>query len=216
MKPIMTKDGSFTFKSDNETYHSISGAFEEAFEKFAKPALKDKLSFRRLRILDLFFGLGYNTAAAMHYYWQNRPDGYLDIVGVENDPGILDEISTLHVPQLVKKEYDILRLLKARDWHHEDKMVRISIIIDDALKAVHGLKDGFDIVFFDPFSPKQSPELWNLEFFKAIARMMKQGGVLTTYSCAGHVRRNLVAAGFEVKDGPRVGRRAPSTIATKP
>ena len=57
--------------------------------------------------------------------------------------------------------------------------------------------------------------MWEEGFFKDICSKMKMGGVLATYSCATHVRINLVKAGFDVTDGPSVGRRAPSTIATK-
>jgi len=44
---------------------------------------------------------------------------------------------------------------------------------------------------------------------------MRKGGILTTYSCASIIRKNLREAGFLVKDGPVVGRKAPSTIAIK-
>ena len=44
--------------------------------------------------------------------------------------------------------------------------------------------------------------------------MIKES-ILATYSCARIVRDNLKEAGFEVFDGPSVGRRAPSTIAKK-
>ena len=44
---------------------------------------------------------------------------------------------------------------------------------------------------------------------------MKKESKLATYSCAGQVRRNLKEVGFKIKDGPCVGRRAPSTIAIK-
>ena len=60
---------------------------------------------------------------------------------------------------------------------------------------------------------KKNPELWTEEFFKQLRKLIKPDGILTTYSCAGNVRRNLKAAGFQVKDGPCVGRRSPSTIA---
>ena len=44
---------------------------------------------------------------------------------------------------------------------------------------------------------------------------MKKGAILATFSCAGIVRRNLQEVGFEVKDGPVVGRRTPGTTAIK-
>ena len=42
---------------------------------------------------------------------------------------------------------------------------------------------------------------------------MNKNAILSTYSCAGIVRRNLKEAGFKVADGPIVGRRAPGTLA---
>jgi tRNA U34 5-methylaminomethyl-2-thiouridine-forming methyltransferase MnmC len=42
---------------------------------------------------------------------------------------------------------------------------------------------------------------------------MKKGAMMSTYSCARIVRDNLKNAGFEVKNGPIIGRRSPSTIA---
>ena len=45
---------------------------------------------------------------------------------------------------------------------------------------------------------------------------MKPGAKLSTYSCAKSVRQNMIAAGFNVLDGPAIGRKSPATIAKKP
>ena len=91
--------------------------------------------------------------------------------------------------------------------------MKLRIIIGDAGETIKNLNQKFDAVFLDPFSPKKCPELWTEKFFKDIRKLMKQNSVLTTYSCAKIIRNNLVNAGFNVKDGPSIGRRAPSTIA---
>ncbi len=86
----------------------------------------------------------------------------------------------------------------------------------DARKTITKLPDKeFDIIFLDPFSPKKCPELWTEEFLKNIYQKTAQGGILTTYSCAKEVRENLTKAGFNVTNGPTIGRRGPATIATK-
>ena len=72
-----------------------------------------------------------------------------------------------------------------------------------------------DAVFFDPFSPKKVPDMWEKEFFKDIFDAMKNNSILATYSCARVVRDNLKAVGFKVEDGPKIGRRSPSTLAIK-
>ena len=67
MKLTKTGDGSFTYLNIgiNETYHSKSGALEESFYKFAIPALENKLKMKKIKILDICFGLGYNSVAAI-------------------------------------------------------------------------------------------------------------------------------------------------------
>ena len=68
MIEIVTNDGSVTFRSDkfDETYHSKSGAVEESFKKFAEPSKVGELAKSgKIVILDICFGLGYNSAAAI-------------------------------------------------------------------------------------------------------------------------------------------------------
>ncbi|RMF05353.1 hypothetical protein D6764_04890, partial [Candidatus Woesearchaeota archaeon] len=99
--------------------------------------------------------------------------------------------------------------------------VKISVVLEDAtLSARVLLEEGadgfFDVVFLDAFSPSKNRELWSSEFIGNLFKMCKKGAYLTTFSCARIVRENLKRAGFEVGDGPRVGRRGPSTVAFKP
>ncbi|MBU0615205.1 MAG: hypothetical protein KJ601_03870, partial [Nanoarchaeota archaeon] len=74
----------------------------------------------------------------------------------------------------------------------------------------------FNGVLFDPFSPGKHKEMWSLDIFKECFRVMKPGSRLTTYSCAVWIRDNMREAGFQVIDGPILGRKSASTIAIKP
>jgi tRNA U34 5-methylaminomethyl-2-thiouridine-forming methyltransferase MnmC len=208
LETIKTKDNSTTFRNTliDETYHSTTGAKEEAVEKYALPCgISDR---EEVKILDVCFGLGYNSAAAIDMFKGKR----IEIVGLENDTDILDMISKIDYP-FSSKEI-IIKLTKEKKYTSEK--VRAQIIVGDARESVKKLPAlTFDVVFFDPFSPKKCPELWTLQFFSDVYRVMKKGGVLVTYSCAGIVRRNMQAAGFVVSDGPRVGRKSPGTIARK-
>ena len=201
MEKIITADGSETFFNEEvgESYHSKTGAIEESFEKFVKP-LGVFFSKKPVRILDICFGLGYNSAAALDYFDNCK------IVGIEKDENILKKAFEVN-PKF--NNYEEIKLAVK----NESKKVRV--IVGDALEEVKKLDGEFDVVLFDPFSPKKAPELWTLQFFKDIFAKMKKNGILTTYSCARIVRENLENAGFEVKDGPKVGRRGPSTVAIK-
>jgi len=206
MELIKTKDGSFTFFSEEykETYKSVSGALEEAEKKFIIPCnVRDNIT-----ILDIGFGLGYNVVSAL------QKAKSLKIISLEKDKELFSIIQSLEVPEKIKYNYEKVKLA-AKNLSYKDKDHEINIILGNAEETIKSIKEEFDAVFLDPFSPKKNPELWSLEFLKDIFAVMKKGAVLSTYSCAGQIRRNLVAAGFEVKDGPIVGRRAPSTIAIK-
>ena len=205
MRLIKTDDGSYTYYSDkfDEPYHTKSGAMEEAFEKHVNAVgVEDGM-----KILDFCFGLGYNSIAAL----VGHKD--LEIIGIEIDSEILDEMKKVEVSI---EEYEEFREIKDKKEIVDSRNNKIKLIIGDGLVEIKRLpSDYFDRVFFDPFSPKKHPEMWSEELFKEVYRVMNKGGKLSTYSCARVVRDNMKAAGFEVIDGPVIGRRSPSTIALK-
>ena len=207
MQKIRTDDGSETFYSEKyqEPYHTKSGAAEEAVKKFVAPCLV-QLKQNNVKILDVCFGLGYNTAAALDVTL-----GRVEVVGLENDERIFEMIGQVG-PHF--KHYNIIKQLQPHK-NFEVNNIKIKIIMGDARQTISDLKQTFDVVFLDPFSPKKCPELWTEHFFHAIYNRMKKPGVLTTYSYARSVRENLKKAGFTVEDGPVVGRRSPSTVARK-
>ncbi|MFH1849840.1 MAG: MnmC family methyltransferase [archaeon] len=207
METILTGDGSVTCynRAYQESYHSITGAAEEAVRKYAIPCLAGIKG--AVRILDICFGLGYNSAAAIDYL-NGIP---AEITCLEKDPEILRMIQDMSPPF---RSYHLIRELALRG-HIRTGRTKMELIIGPAEETVRRSGTGFDAVFLDPFSPKKNPELWTILFLKDVGKKMKPGGILATYSCARQVRDNLACAGFEVSDGPRVRRRGPSTIARK-
>ncbi|MBR9675384.1 methyltransferase domain-containing protein [Candidatus Woesearchaeota archaeon] len=211
-KEIKTKDGSVTYHNQefDDYYHSISvGAVEEATKKYVAPAkLKENAT-----ILDFCFGLGYNSLASIQKLRK------ASITGLEIDEEILEKISQVSVPKEYTKKYEIIKKASKEALEkkvYKDKNYDIRIVLGDAKKSVKELETGsFDAILFDPFSPKKNSDLWTKDVFDECFRVLKQGGVLTTYSYARSVRENLKNAGFKVYDGPVLGRRSPSTIAVK-
>jgi len=53
-----------------------------------------------------------------------------------------------------------------------------------------------DAIFHDPHSPSKNCELWTCGLFSEMHEIMKEDGVLTTYSSALHVRRAMLEAGL--------------------
>lgn len=214
MKKVKTGDGSYTFMNPEfeEVYHSVSGAEEEAVRKYAEPTKVAEIAKQNgeVRILDVCFGIGYNSAAAIDAVLKANPDCKIKIVGLEKDDTLPEKLSDLE-PGF--SNYHIIK--KIEDGNYRSDNVDITILYGDAAEKIEEVKGEFDVCFLDPFSPRKLPHLWTEGFFKDIASKLKKNALLATFSCATHVRINLVRAGFEVEDGPCVGRRAPSTVATK-
>lgn len=203
MEFVITRDNSVTLFSEKykEHFHSLSGALEEAQKKYVEAVGIEN----GYVLLDICFGLGYNSFAAL-----NSAEA-LTIFALENDSRILKKISD--VP--LSGKYDIIKTF-AETGQYNDKNYKLFLFLGDALETINNVPPNVDRVFLDPFSPKKCPELWTAPFFQKIFEKMKHGAKLATYSCARIVRQNLRDVGFLVYDGPCIGRWAPSTIAIKP
>jgi tRNA U34 5-methylaminomethyl-2-thiouridine-forming methyltransferase MnmC len=59
----------------------------------------------------------------------------------------------------------------------------------------------------DGFSPAKNPDLWSREILAEVARHTAQGGTFATDTAAGHVRRALADAGFDVARVAGYGRK---------
>ena len=72
---IVCEDGSLTLfsKEFDEPYHSTKdGALYESIEKYVKPSIRYQSHKESLTILDICFGLGYNTFATIYYIKKHK------------------------------------------------------------------------------------------------------------------------------------------------
>ncbi|WP_096591958.1 MnmC family methyltransferase [Calothrix sp. NIES-2098] len=217
--PQPTADGSFTFTSQEfgEDFHSHYGAKQESFLKFAEPTrLAARAQKPVVRLLDICYGLGYNTAAALQTIWDVNPNCYVELMALELNPSV-PQAAIAH--QLFNnwdyKYTDILHQL-AFKYEVQQQYLKAKLIIGDARDSIQLLQQqGFlaDAIFLDPFSPPQCPQLWTVEFLKQVSLCLHSDGILATYSCAASVRTALLTAGLKIASTPPVGRRSPGTIA---
>jgi tRNA U34 5-methylaminomethyl-2-thiouridine-forming methyltransferase MnmC len=64
------------------------------------------------------------------------------------------------------------------------------------------LRQNYDIIYFDAFSPRQVPYMWTVDVFKQMHAALNPGGILVTFCAQGQFKRDLKEAGFEVETLP--------------
>ncbi len=200
--PKLTKDGSFTFfsKEFGETFHSRQGAKTEAFLKFADATdLVERSRQPCLRLIDVCYGLGYNTAAALETLWAANPECQIELHGLELDATVP---RAAIAPPLIEvwspKVQEVLKAI-AQDHQHQTPQLKARLWIGDARQTIQRLsRFEADAIFFDPFSPSRCPQLWTVEFFRQVAECLSPDGKLATYSRAAAVRSALLEAGLKI------------------
>ncbi|MBD2101333.1 MnmC family methyltransferase [Leptolyngbya sp. FACHB-261] len=216
-----TGDGSFTFYSQQfqEAFHSLKGAKQEAEAKFVGPA---KLAERAreascLRLLDICYGLGYNSAAALETIWQANPTCQVELWGLEFNSQVPIQAAAQRLLRLWSPGVAAPLEQLAQQGYLATPCLRAELLLGDARRTLQGLQaqKNFtaDVVFLDPFSPPHCPQLWTVEFLSLVASTLKPTACLVTYSCAAAVRTALSLVGLQFGSTVPVGRRTPGTIA---
>lgn len=217
--PQLTDDGSFTFFSAEfgETFHSKSGAMQEAEAKFIQPLqLKQQAKKPKLQLLDICYGLGYNTATALTAIWQINPHCQVELFALELDPTVAAAALAHHLIDNWPKPISQILTQLVSGGQVQTNNLHASLLIGDARSTIQQLPADWqaDAVFLDPFSPPNCPQLWTVEFFGKLAKHLKPEGKLATYSCSAAVRSALLAAGLKIGATTPVGRKSPGTIAS--
>ncbi len=224
---VLTDDGSYSINSKEinhkvETLHTSTGAISESFEKFIKPIKFDYT--KDIAILDICAGIGYNTSAAIADFIKNSNDSNLTIDMVEISKATL--ACGLLVPSPIK-EHDITKKAIENELIKQDyatlsledseipENISINVYIEDARQTIQKLDNNtYDAIFLDPFSQNMAPELFSLEFFKQFRRVIKDDGIVATYTSSAPVRAGFIEADFYIGQGPIFGRKQGGTLAS--
>ena len=194
---IKTKDDTFTLKSSeyNECYHSSEGALKETYYKHVAVAvdLMKDIEEEEIRILDICFGLGYNTFVTV----LNRPKNKkLKIFSPELDLELIKSLKNFKYPKEFDKIKHIIQTV-SENLYYKDEFVEIEVANENARKYIKKLKN-IHIVYQDAFSPKVNRELWTIEYFRDLKHILNKNGVITTYSVATPVRCAFYKLGFKI------------------
>ncbi|MCX8075981.1 MAG: MnmC family methyltransferase [Aquificaceae bacterium] len=209
---VKTERGDYTLIHPDygEPYHSLTaGAIGECMEKFLLPSglLEMAKTYRKIRILDIGFGLGYNTAIAIKKLKDVNPALEIEILSFEKR--LPDEAPPL------PDEYEGLR---KRIWdklpYFKEEGVCFKLHLGDARDTIRKVPSfSAHAVFHDAFSPYRNPELWSFHFLSQVKRLMDEEGVWVSYSSALPVRKALSELGFKLFSTSGVGRKRGGTVA---
>jgi len=197
---VLCEDGSYTlFSHDfNEPYHSTKdGALHESLEKHVKPALSLKSKQEKLTILDICFGLGYNTFATIYYMKKHNIKTKIHILSAEFDESLVRSLDTFVFPLEFEPIKYIIDAI-AKDLYYEDEQFKIEVLLGDARQSIPKIEEKIDIVYQDAFSPAHNPLLWTYEWFRDVRAICKDDALLTTYSTAAAIRLGLYENGFYI------------------
>jgi len=202
---IQTEDGSHTLfvPELNENYHSIHGARQEAEHIFIKEALQYASQLKtHLNVLEIGFGTGLN--AYLTLLFAQKHDIHIRYFGIEKYPIEEKEYSLLNYAENDGWFYSYFLKLHQTVWGNEARIHNFFSLKKEQVdfREMQLPTDFFDVVYFDAFGPDVQADLWSEEVFRIIYQSMKSGGVLTTYSVKGVVRRAMKSVGFKVEKIP--------------
>jgi tRNA U34 5-methylaminomethyl-2-thiouridine-forming methyltransferase MnmC len=212
LQKTVTGEYTLYIPSMDETYHSRNGAISESKHVFINEGMNRTTG--NVKILEVGFGTGLNalltaqqaenTDRKVHYHTLEPfqvPFNLIEKIGY----GELSEDSTL------------FNQLHDAEWETKTKINEQFTLLKTTQKLEYiNLEDEvYDVIYFDAFAPKKQPELWSGEIFQKLYRATKPGGVLTTYSAAGQLKRDLKAAGYTIVNPPGANGKREMTVAIK-
>ena len=198
---VLTNDGSYSLRSVffQENFHSFLGALEETKTKFTYPSDLQRFKGKSINVLDICFGLGYNSASLINELIKQK--SYLNLYALEIDKKPLEYslrnkyFLKLWAPKVKK----ILESLYRKDYF-EDQFFKCRILWGDAREKINIIPSAikFDLIYLDGFSPQKCPQVWTIEFLSKVTKKLNPQGYLITYSSSAAVRNTLRNLGLEI------------------
>jgi len=161
------------------------------------------------------FGTGLNFLSAWQLFEKHAENNSrLHFVSLEKFPMTVNDLQrSLSIWKNLNREAGELvdqygRICDSHEGQFLNGRITLTIIFDDVLNALDEMKRrsyAIDAWFLDGFAPSKNPEMWSPDVFKRMAAVSHKGTTLATFTCAGHVRRGLQDAGFQMQKASGFG-----------
>ena len=168
-------------------------------------------------IIETGFGTGLNFLSCAKLWLETSALDYtLHFISVEKYPLSMAEIfdaldlwpSLTVYKQALLEQYP--EVLNGKSVLLFDDRIRFTLLTGDATEQLNRLSPSItkaDAWFLDGFAPSKNPEMWQPSLFQQMTRLSYSETTFATFTSAGEVRRNLIAAGFTVQKRPGFGKK---------
>ena len=165
-------------------------------------------------VAELGFGTGLNIIALLDLWRRTRDEGArLSILSVEAHLLSRAEAARALEPWRMDASAEVEAVLarwpdERRGFHRIDfpeHGATLDLYVGEVGEALARWTGPADAWFLDGFAPARNPQMWTDAVLAAVARLSAPGARLASFTVAGHVRRGLATAGFEVAKRPGFG-----------
>ncbi|WP_265502142.1 tRNA (5-methylaminomethyl-2-thiouridine)(34)-methyltransferase MnmD [Paracoccus beibuensis] len=186
----------------NDPYFSLVGGLAETRHVFLDGNDLPARLVPGFHLAELGFGTGLNALALAQV--AQVP---IRMTSFEAYPMSTAQLAQAHAafPELADLAFQL-----RKEWgrtQFQVGQVSLTLVLGDVRQKLPQWAGMADAWFLDGFSPAKNPQMWHPDLMAAVGRHTAVGGSFATYTAAGHVRRALSEAGFDVFRRPGFGRK---------
>ncbi len=208
--PVSSEFGDVYFSNDN-------GLSETRYVFLQQNRLPARFSHHDSDIFvigETGFGTGLNFLATMAAFLEQAPQtgngSRLHFISFEKYPLTQADLRKALAawPELSSLSQDLIEQwpIPVSGCHRlifADGRIRLDLWLGDIKDMMpqlpHPATGLVDAWYLDGFSPAKNPEMWTQDLFDGLARLARPQATIATFTCAGFVRRGLIAAGFAMQ-----------------
>jgi len=201
LKEILTKDGTISLRSliFQENFHSLEGAKKETDLKFINPSDLKRFKNKSLNVLDICFGLGYNSASLFNKIIRQNTSINWYALEIDNKP-LGYALRNKSFQKLWHPK--VLKIFKSlyQNSKYKDQFFECEILWGDARRKINNIPENikFDLVYLDGFSPQKCPQIWSEDFIAKVIHTLNHKGYFITYSSSAAIRKTLRNLGLNI------------------
>lgn len=175
-------------------------------------------------VVSLGLGLGYNELIALAEFQRRNQPGFR-IWSFEADEYLREQFANWlkekdgpltaiydEILKSIESHFKISGLKQLATEHYNQENIQLRGSYPKEIAGVENV----GAFFFDAFSNKMSPELWQeLDMLKSLKELLSPRAVLCTYAATGALNRVLKQLGFRLLDRPGFQGKRESTLAIR-